>query len=107
MPKYEVSIQKDNLPKGVLIDLPPVGSIANGGSVVVEMEPHVNKFLKTAHGVTTKQVGKDTEVTATVASSAVPILSDEEAEQAAPDAPAFDAATMLEEKLAREAGEAK
>lgn len=56
MGRYKLTVDLPNLPKGEPVDVPPVGLVENGGSVVFEMnDDHIAEYnFDDTFGVTLK-----------------------------------------------------
>lgn len=57
MGKFKVSLDRSDVMPGELFEVPPVGLIENGGSVVAEFDDEVKQGLETASGITVATSG--------------------------------------------------
>jgi len=81
MPKYEVSLNHPDYPKETILDVQDVGSVPNGGSVVVLLNEESAANIKESDMVKIKKVAESTPTT-------VEANSEEAAKQVAEENPA-------------------
>src|SRR5687767_4495837 len=49
--KYKVKVDMENLMKGTLVEVPPIGRVENGSTAEVEMTRDAAEYLASAYGI--------------------------------------------------------